>query len=102
MTNRESRDVLSELEAISFVKQYKYLDVPINQSLTLKNLASMIKTRVKKFNTRIGYIMNNIVSLKARLKLWSAYIRCIFDYSAPLWLCAVIHLRSKEYTHKIS
>jgi len=94
VTNRESRDMLKELKGIPFVKQYKYLGVPLDQSLTLKTLVSMMKIRVKKFNTRIGYIMHNVVSLKARLNLWSTYIRCIFDYFAPaLALC--------EHTSKV-
>ncbi len=63
------------MEGIPFVKQYKYSGVPLDQSLTLKNLVPIMKTRVKKFNTRIGYIMNNTVSLKARLNLRSTYIR---------------------------
>jgi hypothetical protein len=51
---REAPSSRKELEGIPFVQTYKYLGVPLDSSMTLKHLASYMKSKMKKFSQRIG------------------------------------------------
>ena len=71
---------------IPFVQHYKYLGVPLDSSLTLKHLESLLKNRIKRFTQRIGLVLHSIVGTKTRLNLWQSYARCLFDYFSPTML----------------
>jgi len=51
------------------INQYKYLGIPLDPALTLKNLIPLMKTKIKKFTQRIGFLYHTIVGTKTKLSL---------------------------------
>ena len=72
-----------DIEGIPFVLEYKYLGVPLDSALTLKHLRRLVKEKVKKFNMRVGLVLQHVVGTATKLNLWQAYARCHFDYFSP-------------------
>ena len=72
-----------EINGVPFVKEYKYLGVPLDQSLTLKHLWVYLKKKLKGFSFKIHTLMHSVIGTKAKLDLWKTYQRCYFDYFTP-------------------
>lgn len=94
-----SLNIGKEVEGIPVVSEYKYLGVPLDSGLTLKHLLKLVKTKVKKFNQRIGLVLHQIVGTAAKLNLWQAYARCHFEYFSPaMAICGQLHKFASLFT----
>ena len=71
------------IEGIPFVLEYKYLGVPLDSALTLKHLRKLVKEKVKKFNMRVGLVLQQVIETVTKLNFWQAYARWHFDYFSP-------------------
>jgi len=99
---REATLPKKDLEGIPFVRQYKYLGIPLDSALTLKHLVPLIKSKVRKFTARIGLILRDVVGTKTKLDLWQTYARCHFDYFAPaIALCSQLDKFQRMFTKSL-
>ena len=80
---REESSQLKEYEGIPFVRAYKYLGVPLDSALTLKDLRVLVQDKIKRFTQRIGLVLRQVVGTAAKLNLWQTYARCHFEYFSP-------------------
>lgn len=102
LTNRALPIKRKELGGIPFVREYKYLGVPLDQALTLKHLHTLISNKVKKFTKRINIISHSVLGLRSKLNIWQTYTRCLFDYFCPaIALCNQILKFSVLYTKSL-
>jgi len=69
ITKRETPNRRETLEGVPFVLVYKYLGVPLDESLSLKHLVSHIRKKVRAFCSRIHLILHTVVGLKVKLNL---------------------------------
>jgi hypothetical protein len=84
ITKRETPIGIKSLEGVSFVHEYKYLGVPLDQAFSMKHLVPLLKRRIKAFCARIHIIQHSVVGLEIKFSLWQSYARCHFDYFAPM------------------
>jgi hypothetical protein len=102
ITKRETSIGKKEIEGVPFVKEYKYLGVPLDQGFTLKHLVQLVKRRLKSFNARINLLPRSVVGTRVKLNLWSCYARCHFEYFAPaMLLCGQLKKFSSMYTKSL-
>jgi len=102
ITKKETPIGLKDLEGVPFIHEYKYLGVPLDQSVTLKHLVPLIKKKIKAFTTRINLIPHSVVGLKAKLNLWQNYSKCQFEYFAPtIVLCGQLNKFERMYTKSL-
>jgi hypothetical protein len=102
ITKRETSIGKKEIEGVPFVKEYKYLGVPLDQAFTLKHLVQLVKKRLKSFVTRINLLPRSVVGARVKLNLWSCYARCHFEYFAPaMLLCGQLRKFSSMYTKSL-
>ena len=59
-----------KISGVSFVFKYKYLEVPLGQSLTLNHLVLNLKRKTKSFSFRIRIILHSAVGTEKKLNLW--------------------------------
>jgi len=91
-----------ELEGVPFVREYKYLGIPLDPALTLKNLVPYLKNKLKKFNSRIGMVLHSVVCTKTKYELWQTYARCHFDYFMPaIALCGQVEKFRRCYSKSL-
>ena len=96
---KETNSNRREIEGIPVVLDYKYLGIPLDSALTLKHSFALVKSRVKKFNQRIGLVLQNIVGTATKLSLWQTYARCHFEYFSPaMALCNQLHKFDPVFT----
>lgn len=55
----------------------------MDSALTLKHLLALMKTKVKKFNQRVGLVLDRVIGTATKLDLWQTYAHCHFDYFSP-------------------
>jgi len=84
ITKRETPISKKTIEGVDFVQKYRYLGVPLDQSLCLKHVLSLVKKRVTAFCSRISLVLQSIVGLRIKLGLWQTFARCHFEYFAPV------------------
>jgi hypothetical protein len=102
ITKRETSIGKKEIEGVPFVKEYKYLGVPLDQAFTLKHLVQLVKRRLKSFNSRINLLPRSVIGTRVKLNLWSCYARCHFEYFAPaMLLCGQLKKFSSMYTKSL-
>jgi len=102
ITKKETKIGQLEIDGIPFVKEYKYLGVPLDQAFTLKHLAQLVERKLKSFTTRIHLLPRSVIGTRAKLNLWSCYARSHFEYFAPtILLCGKLHKFSSMYTKSL-
>jgi hypothetical protein len=94
-----AHDFGGEFEGIPIVPEYKYLGVPLDSALTLKHLVKLMKIKIKKFNRRIGLVLQQTVGAATKLNLWQAYARCHFEYFSPaMAICGQLYKFESLFT----
>ena len=102
ITKRETPNRREVLEGVPFVQVYKYLGVPLDESLSLKHLVPHIKKKVAAFCARIHLVLHTLVGLKTKLDLWQTYMKCHFDYFAPvIAICGQFEKFERMYTKSL-
>ena len=91
-----------EIDGVPFVEEYKYLGIPLDQSLTLKHLRTHMKKKMKGFSFRIHTLLHSVIGAKAKLDLWKTYQRCYFDYFTPsIAVCGQMSKFTAGYTSSL-
>ena len=99
---KDKASPLKELEGIPFVREYKYLGVPLDPALTLKHLHTLLKTKIKTFSQRVRLVLRHVVGTDTKFKLWQTYARCHFDYFSPaIAICGKIHKFEPLYSQSL-
>jgi len=102
ITRRETPIGTKSLEGVAFVREYKYLGVPLDQAFTLKYLLPLLKRRIRAFCARIHVILHSVVGLEIKFNLWQSYARCHFDYFASvIALCGHLGKFETLYTKSL-
>jgi len=91
-----------EFESIPIVSSYKYLGIPVDSALTLEDLKTQVKEKIKRFNRRIGLIFHNVIGTATKLSLWQSYARCYFEYASPaIAICSQCKKFDSAYTSSL-
>jgi Reverse transcriptase (RNA-dependent DNA polymerase) len=87
------------LHGVPVVSSYKYLGVPLDPALTLKNAVPVLRKRMQTFKRYVGSLKAGIIGTKLRLEAWKVYFKSIFDYFSPVFmLCDRVHEIATIYT----
>ena len=102
ITKRETPNHREALEGVPFVQIYKYLGVPLDESLSLKNLVTHIKKKGSNFLFENPPGSAHRCGFRAKLNLWQTYMRCHFDYFAPvIAICGQLEKFERMYTKSL-
>lgn len=77
---------MTEIEAIPFVSQYKYLGITVTESLKLKERQEALRNKLKGFKYFISQMRPSMVSVKTRLELWKTFFRSHIFYGLECFL----------------
>ena len=86
LRGRDNGNFAKSFLAVPLVNNYKYLGIPMDPSLTLKNVLPVLLKRALTFKRHISALKTNVVSIKLRLEAWKVYFKSIFDYMRQVFM----------------